>query len=43
MLQCNTINPVTWRTVYEHKVADTFCSEKSLSALLVHEQQASQK
>ena len=35
---------VTWRgTVHEHIVADAFRYKKSLSALLVHEQQASQK
>ena len=35
---------VTWRTDHdEHIVADAFRSKKSLSALLVHEQQASQK
>ena len=38
-----TISAVTWRTVPEHIVADAFRSKKSSSALLVHEQQASQK
>ena len=33
---------VTWQTVHEHIVADAFCSKKSSSALLVHEQQAPQ-
>ena len=31
------IRAVTWRIVHEHIVADTFCSKKSSSALLVHE------
>ena len=35
------ISAVTWtRTVHENRVADAFCSKKSISALLVHEQQA---
>ena len=34
---------MTWRTVHEHIVADVFHSKKSSSALLVHEEQASQK
>ena len=37
------ISAVKWRTVHEHVVADAFSSKKSLSALLVHEQQASLK
>ena len=37
------ISAVTWRTANEHILADTFCSKKSSSALLVHEQKASQK
>ena len=41
--QWNKISVVTGRTVHEHLQADTFFSKKSLSALLVHEQQASQK
>ena len=32
---------VTWRSVHEHIVADAFCTKKSSSELLVHEQQAS--
>ena len=39
----NTISAVTWSTVHEHIVADAFCSKKSSSALLVPEQQVSQK
>ena len=39
----NQVSPVTWRTVHEHIVEDAFCSKKSSSGLLVHEQQASQK
>ena len=39
----STISAVSWRTVHEHIVADTFRSKKSSSALFVHEQQASQK
>ena len=35
------ISAMTWRTVDEHIVADTFCSKKSSSMLLVHEQQVS--
>ena len=31
---------MTWGTLNEHIIADAFCSKKSLSALLVHEQQA---
>ena len=34
---------MTWQTVCEHIVADTFHSKKISSAPLVHEQQASQK
>ena len=37
------ISAVTWRTVYEHIVADVFCSKKSSSALLVQGQQSSLK
>ena len=32
-----TVSAVTWRTVHEHIVADTFRSKKSSSTLLVHE------
>ena len=39
----NTISAVTWRTVHEHIVADALRSKNSSSALLIHEQQASQK
>ena len=35
----NIISAVTWRTVYEHIVADTFHSKQSSSAVRVHEQQ----
>ena len=42
-MQWNTISAVIWRTVHEHLVADAFCSRKSSSALLVHEQPASLK
>ena len=38
-----TVSAVTWQTVHEHIVADMFSSKKSSSALLVYEQQASQK
>ena len=38
-----TISGVKWRTVHEHIVADVFRSKKNSSALLVHEQQASQQ
>ena len=41
--QRNKISLVTLRTVYKHIVADAFFSKKNLSALLVYEQQASQK
>ena len=34
---------MTWRTVHKHIVSDAFRSKKSLSALLVPEQKASQK
>ena len=34
---------MAWRTAHEHITADAFCSKKSLSALLVHEQRASLK
>ena len=37
------ISTVTWWTVHKHIVTDMFCSKKSSSNLLVHEQQASQK
>ena len=37
------MSAVTWRTVHEHVAADAFCSKKSSSALLAHEQQAPQK
>ena len=37
------MSAVTWRTIYEHIVADAFRSKTRSSALLVHEQQASQK
>ena len=37
------VGAVAWRAVHEHMVAGAFHSKKSLSALLVHEQQASQK
>ena len=36
------ISAVTWTTVHEHIVADAFHSNKSSSAVLVHEEQASQ-
>ena len=39
----NTISAVTWLTVHEHIVADTFRSKKSSSAQLVQEQLAPQK
>ena len=39
----NTISAVTWRTVHEHLVANALRSSNSPSALLIHEQQASQK
>ena len=42
-IKWNTKSAVTWQTVHEHIVADAFCSKSSTSALLVHEQQASQK
>ena len=42
-IQWNTVSAVTWQTVHEHIVADAFRSKKSSSALLVHEQHASQK
>ena len=41
--QWNTTSAVTWGTVHEHIIADTFCSKRSSSALLLHEQQAPQK
>ena len=34
------MNSVTWQTIYEQVAADVFCSKKSSSVLLVHEQQA---
>ena len=34
---------MTWQKVHQHTVVDAFCSRKSLSALLVHEEHASQK
>ena len=37
------VGAVAWRAVHEHMVAGAFHSKKSLLALLVHEQQASQK
>ena len=37
------MSAATWRTVHEGIVADAFRSEESLSALVVHEQQASQR
>ena len=37
------ISAMAWRTVHEHIVADAFHSKKSSWALLVHEEQASQK
>ena len=39
----NTISAVSWRPAHEHVVADVFHSKKISLALLVHEQQASQK
>ena len=43
MYSVTQISAVTWRTVHEHIEADTFRSKKSLSTLLVHEQQPPQK
>ena len=37
------ISAVKWRTIHQHIVAEAFRSKKSSSALLLHEQQASQK
>lgn len=39
----STTSAMTWQTVFEHTVVDTLCSKRSSSALLVHEQQASEK
>ena len=38
-----SITAVTWYSVHEHIVADTFHSKNSSSVLLVHDQQAPQK
>ena len=43
LLYWNTISAVTWKTVNENIVADTFRSKKRSSALLVHEQEAPYK